>query len=170
MPLHKFIKTLLFAGNSTRLRHYVKLMRYLHDRKHRRLATWVAARIQNRFGVYISPFARIAPSVAFPHPTGIVIGDGVVLEDRVKIFQNVTLGGARIGDQKANNYPHVGESTVIFAGAVIVGKVRIGRNCIIGANAVVLADVPDNATAVGIPARVVRRAAVCTPHPRRFDP
>jgi serine O-acetyltransferase len=97
--------------------------------------------------------AQIDSTVIFPHPTGIVIGDGVIVRERVRIFQNVTLGGARIGDQRLNRYPEIGADTVLFAGAVVVGDVRIGRNCVIGANAVVLRDLPDNSVAVGVPAR-----------------
>nr|WP_286198736.1 hypothetical protein [Mesorhizobium sp. BR1-1-16] len=106
--------------------------------------------------------AVIAPSVSFPHPTGIVIGDGVIIGERAKIYQNVTLGGARVGDQKANNYPTIGQDTVLFAGVVVVGKVTVGANCIVGANAVVLSDVPDGAVAVGSPARIVRRREIET--------
>ena len=91
-----------------------------------------------------------------PHPTSIVIGEGVVIGENVTIYQNVTIGGRVIGDWRKGNYPTVLGNTVIFAGAVIVGKVQIGRNCVIGANSVVTTDIPDNATAVGAPARVVR--------------
>ena len=118
----------------------------------------VSARVQRAFGVYVSPRARLAPSVLFPHPTGIVIGEGVTVHERVRIFQNVTLGGARIGDQQGGRYPEVGADTVLFAGAVIVGAVRIGRNCVVGANAVVLTDIPDGAVAVGVPARCVGKS------------
>lgn len=91
-----------------------------------------------------------------PHPTSIVIGEGVTIESNVKIYQGVTLGGRIIGDWENGNYPHIHDNTVIFSGAVIVGKVIIGRNCIIGANSVVTTDIPDNSTAVGAPARVVK--------------
>ncbi|GBO83165.1 hypothetical protein [Marinobacter salsuginis] len=60
-----------------------------------------------------------------------------------------------MGDWQAGNYPTIGAGTVIFAGAVVVGNISIGKNCIIGANSVVLRDVPDNSVCVGAPARVV---------------
>ncbi len=90
------------------------------------------------------------------HPIGIVVGEGVVIEPNVVLFQNVTLGGARMGDAAISSYPTIGAGTVIFAGAVVVGKITIGRDCIVGANAVVTRDVPDGATVVGAPARVIR--------------
>lgn len=156
------ILRLLTAGSSTRLRWHLHVMSGFRDRGLGFLARYAAYRIQRRFGVYIAPTSKIARSVAFPHPTGIVIGEGVVVHDRTKIFQNVTLGGARIGDQKAGNYPEIGPDTVLFAGAVVVGNVRIGANCVIGANSVVLNDIPDNSIAVGAPARIVKTAVTPT--------
>lgn len=120
----------------------------------RRLAAWASARLQGR-GLYISPKAKLAATIKQPHPTGIVIGDGVIVADDVVIYQSVTLGGRRRGDWQAGRYPSVGANTVIFAGAVLAGNVRIGRGCTIGANAVVISDVPDGATAVGVPARII---------------
>ena len=140
---------------SARIRWYLDTMARFRARGWNLPARIVSVRVQRAFGVYVSPKARLAPTVTFPHPTGIVIGDGVVVHDGVKIFQNVTLGGARIGDQQSGRYPEIGAGTVLFAGAVIVGGVRIGRDCVVGANAVVLADIPDNAVAVGVPARCV---------------
>jgi serine O-acetyltransferase len=110
-----------------------------------------------RYGVYISEKAEIADSVKFPHPIGVVIGEGVVIGKNVKIFQNVTIGGARIGDVRAGRYPTVSDGVVIFAGAVIVGEITIGENSIIGANAVVVRNVPPFSTCVGVPGRVTPR-------------
>jgi serine O-acetyltransferase len=150
------VRSLFFGPVQTRLRSHIRLMRKLQARGHVRAARFVARRIQSKFLVYISPMATIPHSVRFVHPTGIVIGDGVVLGERVRVYQNVTLGGARIGDMQKMNYPVIGDDTVIFAGAVIAGAVHIGRGCVIGANSVVLSDVPDGATAVGAPARVIQ--------------
>lgn len=121
-----------------------------------RLSRIVAFRAQVRFGVYISPLARIDKSVVFPHPTGIVIGEGVVIGANVRIYQNVTIGGARMGDWQACRYPEIGPGSVLFAGAVIVGNISIGHNCTVGANSVVLGDIPDDSVAVGAPARVAK--------------
>ncbi len=149
------VRRYVLGGVAPRLHAHVQLMTALKARGRYRLARFVAQRIQLKYGVFISPSARIAPTVEFRHPVGIVIGDGVEIGDRSVIYQHVTFGGARIGDGKKNNYPKVGTDTVIFAGAVIVGGITIGNGCTIAANAVVLKDVPDGATAAGVPARII---------------
>lgn len=149
----QFIKSLVLGGAKYRISIYLRMMRFARSRRMDLLARILEARLQRRYSVFISRKASIPASVEFKHPTGIVIGEGVVIGERVKVYQNVTLGGARIGDWRSNNYPIIGDDTVIFAGAVVVGKVVIGRNCTIGANAVVTRDVPDGHTAVGIPAK-----------------
>lgn len=111
--------------------------------------------LQRRHGLFISSEATIGKGLKLPHPTGIVIGAGVRLGGDVTIYQNVTLGGARLGDQKIGDYPTIGDGTVLFAGAVLVGGITVGRNCVIGANSVVTDNIPDNSTAVGAPARII---------------
>ena len=143
------------SGSSYRLSVYLSVMRYLNAKGHNKIAALISNRIQRKFGVFISHRAYISHPVRFPHPTGIVIGDGVSIGKFVTIYQNVTLGGARMGDGLRNLYPSIKDGTVIFAGAVVVGHVTVGKDCIIGANSVVLSDIPDNSTAVGAPARVI---------------
>ena len=94
--------------------------------------------------------ATIAATVSFPHLTGVVIHQDAVIEDGCMIMQQVTLG-----QTASSGAPLVAQGAYIGAGAKVLGPVRIGRNARIGANAVVLRDVPDNATAVGIPARIL---------------
>ncbi len=145
---------LFFGSHSARCDELVRVMNRLSKSGYKKTSRFLSRRLQAR-GLYISPLARISESVSFPHPVAIVIGDGCVVEANVRIYQNVTLGGARMGDWQAGNYPTIGAGTVIFAGAVVVGNISIGKNCIIGANSVVLSDVPDNSVSVGAPARVV---------------
>lgn len=83
-----------------------------------------------------------------------MIGDGVEIGRNVTIFQNVTLGRSDAGVEA---YPRIGCNTIIYSGAVIIGDVSVGENCIIGANSVVTKSVPDNCVAVGAPARVISR-------------
>lgn len=98
----------------------------------------------------ISFRATICKDLRLPHPIGIVIGEGVVINNNVKIFQHVTLGShGRKGEEM--NYPIVKDNVIIFAGATIIGGVTIGENSVIGANSVVNKDVPPNSIAYGIP-------------------
>lgn len=149
---------LLTRRASKRVRALLKLRAAAQEQGCTRCLKWCTDRLQT-YGIFIDPGAQVSGRARFPHPTGIVIGQGVVLEDDVRVFQNVTLGGARIGDHAAGRYPHVGEGTTLFAGCVIIGAVRIGRHCTIGANAVVTTDIPDGATAVGVPARIITAGA-----------
>lgn len=94
--------------------------------------------------------AQIDPGTRMPHPTGVVIHAGVVVEPGCLIMQQVTLGQLARG-----GVPYVERDAYLGAGAKVLGPVRIGAGARVGANAVVLQDVPAGATAVGIPARIV---------------
>lgn len=111
--------------------------------------------IESRYNLVLSKRAIIGNNLELVHPIGIVIGAHVVIGDNVKIFQNVTIGGARLGDAVDKKMPRIGEGSTIFSGAVIVGDVSIGKNCIVGANSVVTSSVPDDSVAVGVPARII---------------
>lgn len=102
----------------------------------------------------ISPKAVISKSCKFPHPLGIVIGDGVIVKDKVKIWHRVTLGShGRAGESL--EYPIIEKNARIFNSATIVGSVILGEGCTIGAHAFVNKNIPAGATAVWIPARIV---------------
>ncbi|MDB9526436.1 hypothetical protein PN498_10590 [Oscillatoria sp. CS-180] len=120
---------------------------YVHGRK--RFA-YIFKSLQSRYGCYLSFKGSIGKRLYLPHPAGIVIGDGVVIEDDVSIWQNVTLGSH--GKPRARQeYPYICSGVKIFAGAVLLGNIKVGENAIVGANAVVLSDVPANTVAVGVP-------------------
>jgi serine O-acetyltransferase len=155
--MFKEVSDVLFGGLKPRVRLYLRLIIYFRNSKRFRLATFVSNRLQRKHGLFISRKAQFSLSLDLKHPVGIVIGEGVKIGERVVIFQNVTLGGARIGDSQQANYPEIGDDTVIYAGAIIVGKIKIGRCCVVGANAVVTKDVPDYATVAGIPARIIKQ-------------
>ncbi|WP_080530768.1 serine O-acetyltransferase [Alloalcanivorax xenomutans] len=152
--IKKVVKFLLFPG--FRVEIYIRLLCHNREKGNMRAASFFSQRLR-LYGLHISPKAKISKSVKFRHPTALVIGEGVVIEDDVIVYQSVTLGGANIGDGKKGRYPVVGSGTVIFSGVAIIGDVKIGRNCVIGANSVVKSDVPDSSVAVGSPARVVKR-------------
>ncbi len=103
----------------------------------------------------IHPAAEIEPGVVIDHGIGVVIGATATVKSGTVIYHGVTLGAKRICSGK--RHPDVGRNVIIGAGAKILGPIRVGDNSVIGANAVVLNDVPENCLAVGIPARIVRR-------------
>ena len=104
-------------------------------------------------GAEIHPACSIGPFFCLFHSSGLVIGDQVVIGRNFRCFHGVTLGdnGSTAGQ------PRIGEDVTVFAGAKLIGPITVGDRAIIAANAVVLCDVPADCTAVGIPARVVRR-------------
>lgn len=107
------------------------------------------------FSVVLPPTATVGSGVKFGYSgLGIVVHARCVIGDRVSIGTNVTIGG-RSGLLEV---PVIGDDVVVGSGAKILGPVRVGRGAKIGANAVVLHDVPEGATVVGIPARIVHRA------------
>jgi serine O-acetyltransferase len=106
-------------------------------------------------GVDIHPGARIGPGLFIDHADGVVIGETAEIGRDVVLFHQVTLGGR--GGGRGKRHPTVGDGAFIGAGAKILGAIEIGPGARVGANAVVLTDIPPGATAVGIPARVVRQ-------------
>lgn len=107
-------------------------------------------------GIDISHRAEIGYGLSIPHAQCIVLGDAIIGND-VKIYQNVTLGASWDKEKGGRRYPTIGDNVKISAGAKIIGPVSIGKNSIIGANAVVVNDIPEDSIAVGIPAKVIRR-------------
>lgn len=103
----------------------------------------------------IHPGATIGRRVFIDHGTGVVIGQTTVIEDDVLIYQGVTLGGVSLTPGK--RHPTIRSGVVIGAGAKVLGNITIGANSKIGANSVVVREVPENSTAIGIPAHVIQK-------------
>ena len=106
-------------------------------------------------GIEIHPGAKIGKGLFIDHGMGVVIGETSEIGDNVTIYHGVTLGGT--GKEKGKRHPTVGNNVVIGAGAKVLGAITIGDNVKIGANSVVLKDVIINSTAVGIPAKVLKK-------------
>ena len=104
-------------------------------------------------GIEIHPGARFGQKVFIDHGKGVVIGETSEIGNDVVIYQGVTLGGT--STKKVKRHPTLGNNIVVGCGAKILGNIKIGNNCQIGANSVVIKDVPENSTVVGIPARIV---------------
>ncbi|MHA7967182.1 serine O-acetyltransferase [Paenibacillus sp. CAU 1782] len=118
------------------------------------------ARVVSQFsrfmtGIEIHPGAVIGNRLFIDHGMGVVIGETCEIGDDVVIYQGVTLGGT--GKEKGKRHPTIGNNVVVGSGAKVLGSFRVGDNCNIGSNSVVLREVPDNCTVVGNPGRVVRR-------------
>ena len=107
-------------------------------------------------GIEIHPGAKIGRRLVIDHGCGIVIGETSEIGDDCLIYHGVTLGGT--GKDQGKRHPTIGNNVLISCGAKVLGPFRVGDNARIAANAVVLTEVPERATAVGIPAKVVRIA------------
>ena len=109
---------------------------------------------RHKTGIEIHPAAQIGKGVFIDHGMGVVIGETTVIGDNCTIYQNVTLGGT--GKETGKRHPTLGNNVLVGSGAKVLGPFKVGDNARIAAGAVVLSEVPPNATAVGVPARIVK--------------
>ena len=147
---------LLYQGVHATLYHRLAHWLYCHNRKF--LARFVSQ--WNRFwtGIEIHPGAKIGRRFVIDHGMGIVIGETAEVGDDCLIYHGVTLGGT--GKDHGKRHPTIGNNVLIGCGAKVLGPFKVGDNARVAANSVVLSEVPPDATAVGIPAQIVR-IAVC---------
>ena len=117
-------------------------------------ARWISQRCVKKTNIEIHPGAQIGKRLFIDHGTGVVIGETTVIGDDVTLYQGVTLGGT--GKDTGKRHPTIGNNVLIGSGAKVLGPFTVGDNARIAAGAVVLSEVPANATAVGVPARVVK--------------
>lgn len=106
-------------------------------------------------GIEIHPGAQIGKGFFIDHGMGVVIGETTIIGENVTVFQGVTLGGT--GKEKGKRHPTLGNNVVVGTGSCVLGNITIGDNSNVGANAVVVRDVPPNSTVVGVPGRITRR-------------
>ncbi len=106
-------------------------------------------------GIEIHPGAQIGRRFFIDHGMGVVIGETTIIGDDVTMYQGVTLGGT--GKEKGKRHPTLRNNVVVGGGAKILGNITIGENCRVGAGSVVLNDVPDNSTIVGVPGHIIFR-------------
>ena len=126
----------------------------LWTRGRRDAAAWLAHQASVTLAVDIHPAAPFGRRVLVDHATGIVVGETAVVEDDVAILHGVTLGAT--GKERGDRHPKVRRGASIGAGALVLGNIVLGRMSRVGAGSVVLRHVPAHATAVGVPARIVR--------------
>jgi serine O-acetyltransferase len=120
-------------------------------------------------GIEIHPGARIGKRVFIDHGMGVVIGETAEVGDDVTLYQGVTLGGTSL-TRGAKRHPTIGNGVIISSGAQVLGPFRVGDGARVGAQAVVLSEVPDGATMVGIPARPVARRSAAAKSKPIFEP
>ena len=144
---------LLYQGLHA-LIHY-RVSHFFYERK-----LFFAARLISQYsrfftGIEIHPGAAIGKDFFIDHGMGVVIGETSIIGDGVLLYQGVTLGGT--GLEKGKRHPTIGSNVVIGAGAKVLGNITIGDNSYIGANSVVIKDVPPNSTVVGIPGKITKQ-------------
>lgn len=132
--------------------HY-RLAHSLYVRGFRVLARMIMGFAQFMTNIDIHPAAHIGRRVFIDHGIGVVIGETAIIGDDVTIYQGVSLGGVSLAREK--RHPTLENGVVVGAGAKVLGDITIGANAKIGANSVVIKDVPQGCTAVGIPARII---------------
>ncbi|MBP5662271.1 MAG: serine O-acetyltransferase [Clostridia bacterium] len=150
----KFSVLLLYPGVRAVLRH--RVAHWFYCRHWYYLARAISQRTRRVTGIEIHPGAKIGKRLVIDHGMGVVIGETAVIGDDCLLYQGVTLGGS--GKEKGKRHPSLGNNVMVGAGAKILGSFKVGDHARIAANAVVLDEIPDYATAVGAPARVVRVA------------
>ena len=134
---------------------------YRHNLKF--LARWISQRSRRKTGIEIHPAAQIGRGLFIDHGMGVVIGETTQIGDNCTLYQGVTLGGT--GKDQGKRHPTLGNNVLVGAGAKVLGPFTVGDNARVAAGAVVLAAVPEDATAVGVPARVVKIGNQRVVHP-----
>lgn len=119
------------------------------------VARWMSQVARFLTGIEIHPGAKIGRRLFIDHGMGVVIGETTIVGDDVTLYQGVTLGGT--GKEHGKRHPTLEDGVVVGGGAKILGNITIGKNCRIGAGSVVLRNVPDNSTVVGVPAHIIFR-------------
>ncbi len=128
---------------------------WLWRHNHKFWARYISQRAVRKTGIEIHPAAKIGRRFFIDHGTGVVIGETAEIGDDVTLYQGVTLGGT--GKDTGKRHPTIGNGVLIGAGAKVLGPFKVGDNSNIAAGAVVLEEIPPDSTAVGVPARVVKR-------------
>lgn len=118
------------------------------------IARMISQHARHKTGIEIHPGATIGKGLFIDHGMGVVIGETAEIGDNCTIYQGVTLGGT--GKDHGKRHPTLGNNVLVGSGAKVLGPFKVGDNARIAAGAVVLTEVPENATAVGVPAKIVR--------------
>lgn len=127
---------------------------WFHTHGMKLIARFISQNARRRTGIEIHPGAVIGKNLFIDHGMGVVIGETTIIGDNCTLYQGVTLGGT--GKDHGKRHPTLGDNVLIGAGAKVLGPFTVGSNSRVAAGAVVLSAVPEGATAVGCPAKIVR--------------
>jgi serine O-acetyltransferase len=131
-----------------------RVAHFLYGKNLKLLSRIISQGARKRTGIEIHPAAKIGQGIFIDHGTGVVIGETAEIGDNVVIYQGVTLGGT--GKDTGKRHPTVEDDVMISSGCKVLGPITIGKGSKIGANSVVLKNVPPHSTVVGVPGRIVR--------------
>lgn len=140
---------------SIRVLIYYKIAHFFYGKKLFFIARFFSQLGRFFTGIEIHPGATIGKGLFIDHGMGVVIGETAVIGDNVVLYHGVTLGGT--GKHTGKRHPTIGNNVIIGTGSKVLGPIKVGDGAKIGANAVVLENVPANATAVGIPAKILNK-------------
>ena len=145
-----------------------RIAHWFYNHKCYFFARWISQAAKWFTGIEIHPAAKIGRRLVIDHGTGIVIGATAEIGDDCLLYQGVTLGGT--GKDVGKRHPTLGNNIMVGAGAKILGPFKVGDNARIAANSVVLREVPENATVVGVPGRIVKICGEKLDHIHTPDP
>lgn len=134
---------------------FYRVSHWLYQRKLFTVARVISQTARFFTGIEIHPGAKIGKGLFIDHGMGVVIGETAEIGDNCLLYQGVTLGGT--GKEHGKRHPTLGNNVMVGSGAKLLGPFKVGDNAKIASGAVVLDEVPENATAVGVPARIVRK-------------
>ena len=167
-PAARSAAEILLLYNGLHATIHYRIAHWLHLHHMRFLARWISQLSKFFTGIEIHPGATIGRRLVIDHGTGIVIGETAQIGDDCLLYQGVTLGGT--GKDVGKRHPTLGNNVMVGSGAKVLGPFMVGDNARIAANAVVLREVPANATVVGVPGHVVRLSGEKLDHIHTPDP
>ena len=167
-PAARNVASVIFLYSGLHALVYHRVSHFFYKHKLFFLARWNSQIARHKTGIEIHPGATIGDGLCIDHGMGIVIGETAVIGNNCTIYHGVTLGG-RGHVKGTKRHPEIGDNVLIGAGAKILGPVTIGSGSSIGANAVILHDVPANSTVVGVPGKIVKIESAGESHAVALD-
>ena len=167
-PAARSVLEVLLLYNGLHATIQYRIAHWFHGHKRYFIARWISQMTKWFTGIEIHPAAKIGRRLVIDHGTGIVIGATTEIGDDCLLYQGVTLGGT--GKDKGKRHPTLGNNIMVGAGAKVLGPFKVGDNARIAANSVVLREVPENATVVGVPGRIVKISGEKLDHIHTPDP